>query len=323
MLLLRPTKLPSVNERARSVAHFGGASRRVASALARAGVVVGVAVLVVACGSARPFPDKVRKPAASDGATSSESASSAGAASQTSATGGGTPGGASVGTASGAASSPGAPVSARALSDFERAVGLMRAGKANDAELEFKQLTAGYPQLVGAYINLAILQRKANHLDEAETTLKSAVEKNPASASAWNELGLTQRMRGEFPDAAASYEKAIAADPNFAAAHRNYAVLLDLYMGDAERALTELERYKELTSEEKPVSGWIAELRQRTGKPPAPRPGAAPAAAPAGASPTEAAPAESDPSGAPSPTAPAQPAKPAAETPQPRAGNGA
>ena len=45
------------------------------------------------------------------------------------------------------------------------------------------------------------------------------------------------------------------------------AVLLDLYLGDPERALTELERYKELTGEDKPVTGWIAELRQRTGKP--------------------------------------------------------
>ena len=201
----------------------------------------------------------------------------------------------------------------------------MRAGNANEAELEFKQLAVGYPQLVGAQINLAILQRKANHLDEAEATLKTAVEKNPTSASAWNELGLTQRMRGEFQDAAASYEKALAADPNFAAAHRNYAVLLDLYIGDAERALTELERYKELAGEEKPVNGWIAELRQRTGKPPAPRPGAAPAAAPdatPGAAPTEAAPADTDASGA-APTSPAPPAKPAGETPQPRSGNGA
>lgn len=196
----------------------------------------------------------------------------------------------------------------------------MRSGNSSEAELEFKQLVLGYPQLVGAHINLAILQRKANRLDEAESTLKAAVEKNPGSAAAWNELGLTQRMRGEFPDAAASYEKAVAADSNFAPAHRNYAVLLDLYMGDAERALTELERYKELTGEEKPVSGWIAELRQRTGKPPAPRPGAAPAAAP-GAAPTEAAPADTDAVGAP-PAQPAEPATPAkpAETPQPRSG---
>ena len=41
----------------------------------------------------------------------------------------------------------------RALSDFDRAVGLMKAGNSGEAELEFKTLAAGYPQLAGAQIN--------------------------------------------------------------------------------------------------------------------------------------------------------------------------
>ena len=182
----------------------------------------------------------------------------------------------------------------------------MKAGNAGEAELEFKTLAAGYPQLTGAQINLALLERKANRLDEAATTLKAAVEKNPNSASAWNELGLTQRMRGQFQDAAASYEKALAAAPNFAPAHRNYAVLLDLYLGDPEHALTELERYKELTGEDKPVSSWIAELRQRTGKA-TPRKQAAPTPSDAAPSETESvpAPAAQPPAGQPAPAQPA------------------
>jgi Flp pilus assembly protein TadD len=181
----------------------------------------------------------------------------------------------------------------------------MKAGNSGEAELEFKTLAAGYPQLTGAQINLALLQRRANHLDEAEATLKTAVEKNPGSASAWNELGLTQRMRGQFQDAAASYEKAVAADPNYAPAHRNYAVLLDLYLGDPEHALTELERYKELTGEDKPVTTWIAELRQRTGKT-TPRKPAAPAPADAPAENESApAPAAQPPAGQPVPAQPA------------------
>jgi tetratricopeptide (TPR) repeat protein len=154
----------------------------------------------------------------------------------------------------------------RAAADFDRAVGLMRAGNASEAELEFKQLSLAYPQLTAPRVNLALLQRKAGRLDEAEATLKSAVESNSANAVAWNELGITLRMQGRFAESADAYEHAIAADPTLAAAHRNLAVLLDLYLGDAERALTELERYKELTGEEKPVNVWIAELRQRTGK---------------------------------------------------------
>jgi tetratricopeptide (TPR) repeat protein len=153
----------------------------------------------------------------------------------------------------------------------------MRSGNNTEAELEFKQVALQFPQLSAPYVNLGILYRKTGRLDLSEDSLKTAVERNDGSAVAWTELGATQRLRGEFPNAAASYEKAIAADPNFAAAYRNLGVVSDLYLGDPERALTAFERYKELTGEEKPVSGWIAELRARTGKPPLKRPTATPA----------------------------------------------
>jgi tetratricopeptide (TPR) repeat protein len=156
----------------------------------------------------------------------------------------------------------------------------MRSGNTTEAELEFKQMTLSYPTLSAPFVNLGILYRKNGHLDQSEAALKSAVERNGASAVAWNELGATQRLRGEFPDAATSYEKAIAADSNFAPAYRNLGVVSDLYLGDPERALTALERYKELTHEDRPVTSWIAELRQRTGKPAVKPPGAAPAPAP-------------------------------------------
>ena len=53
-------------------------------------------------------------------------------------------------TAEGAAGSavlPAIVVPERAASEFARAVELMRAGNAGEAELEFQQLAAGYPQL--------------------------------------------------------------------------------------------------------------------------------------------------------------------------------
>jgi Tfp pilus assembly protein PilF len=170
------------------------------------------------------------------------------------------------------------PVTPRGKADWDRAVGFMRSGNNTEAELEFKQVALQFPQLSAPYVNLGILYRKAGQLEQSEDALKTAVERNDGSAVAWTELGATQRLRGEFPNAAASYEKAIVADPNFAPAYRNLGVVSDLYLGDPERALTAFERYKELTGEEKPVSGWIAELRARTGKPPLKRPSAAPAA---------------------------------------------
>src|SRR5262249_45622617 len=147
------------------------------------------------------------------------------------------------------------------------------------------------------------------------------VERNSASAVAWNELGATQRLRGEFPDAAASYEKAIAADSNFAPAYRNLGVVSDLYLGDPERALTALERYKELTGEDRPVTSWTAESRRRRGRrrvrPPSPAP--APSGAPstdAGAPSTDAGPQAAPPA---PPASPAPAANPA-DKPKPDSG---
>jgi tetratricopeptide (TPR) repeat protein len=178
--------------------------------------------------------------------------------------------------AAGAASTvpvhPDVPPAAR--NDFDRAVNFMRAGNKLEAELGFKQVALQYPQFAAPLVNLAILERKDGRPDVAEQILKSAVAREPGSAVAWTELGATQRLRGEFKDAVSSYESAISADPRYAPAWRNLGVLADLYLGDPRRALTAFEQYRQLTGEEKPVSGWIAELRQRLGLGPAKRPAA-------------------------------------------------
>jgi tetratricopeptide (TPR) repeat protein len=272
-----------------------GAVRRgkpYAQAQALACVTACAALLLSACGSA---PEKPEEPKAAPMSAESGAARS-------------TPLPESEATAAGTTPAPAsAPIPKRAQADFDRAVGLMRAGNTSEAELEFKQLATGYPQLAGPQINLGLLQRKAGRLEEAEAALQSAVERNPSSAIAWNELGVTRRMRGQFGGAVDAYEHALAIDPNFAPAHRNLAVVLDLYLGDPERALTELERYKELTGEEKPVTGWIAELRARTGKS---RPAAPP---PASAAPAEGTPAPAD-------APPPQGTNEAAPAPTPKSG---
>lgn len=204
---------------------------------------------------------------------------------------------------------PDVPPAARA--DFDRAVNFMRVGNMTEAELGFKQVALQYPQFAAPLVNVAILKRKQGELPEAEQLLKSAVARESGNAIAWTELGATQSLRGEFKDAASSYQGAIAADPRYAPAWRNLGVVEDLYLGDAQRALASLEQYKQLSGEDKPVSGWIAELRQRLGiasvKPPAAQAPAPDTAAPG---------APAAPGGAPAPNAAAAPtAAPAAPTP--------
>jgi tetratricopeptide (TPR) repeat protein len=179
----------------------------------------------------------------------------------------------SLATPAGAAPPPGA------VADFTRAVAMALAGKATDAELDFKQMELQYPQLAEASINLGIVLQGEGKLAEAAEALQRGTERAPGNAVAWTELGLVRRALGKFADAKTAYTQAIAADASYAPAHRNLAVLLDLYMADPVPALAELEQYRQLSGEDKPASGWIAELRHRTGIK-APVPAAAPEATP-------------------------------------------
>jgi tetratricopeptide (TPR) repeat protein len=234
------------------------------------------------CRTAPPLTEPPAQPPAGAGAALAHDAPApgapAGAAARTTAPGAPTAAGLPA-----AAPHPEVPPAARA--DFQRAVNFMRSGNLAEAELGFKQVSLQYPQFAAPLVNLAILQRKAGHLEESEKTLQSAITRESGSALAWTELGVTQRLRGEFKEAAASYEQAIAADERYAPAWRNLGVVCDLYLDDPQRALKAFEQYKQLTGEEKPVNGWIAELRQRlklpSVKPPAEAEPAAPASAPA------------------------------------------
>jgi lipoprotein NlpI len=168
--------------------------------------------------------------------------------------------------ASAPAALPLAPPPARASADFARAVTLAKSGQDDEAELEFQQIATGYPTYPGALVNLGILYRKHGDLAKSDQALHAAVERDAHDAEGWSELGVTLRLEGKFHDAADAYNQAISADPNFAPAYRNLAIVLDLYLGDPAAALPVMQHYKDLAPDEKAVTGWIADLKQRAGK---------------------------------------------------------
>ena len=307
------------SERARACARAALSRPGDAGAPARAAVRLGVtlalgALALAQLGACSSTPQHAKTPAAKPpssttahpAAPAGSSAAGVGATAAGTATAAANAPKATAGAVAGTAAAPAAvhpEVTPAARADFDRAVQYMRSGNATEAELGFKQVALEYPQYSAPLVNLAIMQRKEGHLDQAEATLKSAVERENGNAVAWTELGATQRMRGEFRNAASSYERAIAADPHYAPAWRNLGVVSDLYLGDPNRALKAFEQYKELTGEDKPVSGWIAELRQRLGLAQPKRP--AGDAAPGGGSSTPATPGEAQPTkGAPGDKAP-------------------
>jgi len=181
-------------------------------------------------------------------------------------------------------SAPGdsAAPSAAAQAEYQRMGQLATAGNGADAQLQqqLPQFEVQYPGFAAPVIDRGLLARRLGQLPESEAALRQATQLDPSSALAWSELGVTLRQEGKFSDARAAYAEAIERDGDYAPAHRNLAVLLDLYLADPKAALPEFERYQQLSGEDKPVSTWIAELRTRTGVKAASAPDGAAALAP-------------------------------------------
>ena len=129
-----------------------------------------------------------------------------------------------------------------------------------------EQLVAAEPALAAPAVNLGMLHAREGRWLEAEASLQEGLRREAANAAALNELAAVQREAGRFADSEASYRQALAADPGHYRTHRNFAVLLDLYLWRPAEALQQFESYLANTgAADRQVSGWIAELKRRVG----------------------------------------------------------
>jgi len=156
-----------------------------------------------------------------------------------------------------------APASAEVRADYDAAVRMLRDARYEPGIALLSKVAEKAPAMIAAHIDLGVAYERVGDLDGAEASLLKALELNPEHPVALNELGLVQRRKGQYAKARASYEAALAQFADFHFAHRNLAILCDLYLGDRACALAHYEAYSRIVPDDAEVVKWIADLRNR------------------------------------------------------------
>ncbi|MBI1196074.1 MAG: tetratricopeptide repeat protein [Gammaproteobacteria bacterium] len=147
--------------------------------------------------------------------------------------------------------------------DLQYVIGLMTAGRYEEAIDPIRRQIEAHPERSELYANLGVAYARVHKLDDAENAFKAALERHFEHAELYNQLGIVSREMGRFKDAEQAYLNALRIDPKHANAELNLGILLELYMQEPDRALPHFQAYETMRNDDHEVEKWIKDIERR------------------------------------------------------------
>lgn len=116
----------------------------------------------------------------------------------------------------------------------------------NEAVINLKQAVEKAPSSAYSHLNISKIYIDAGDYEGALNEIKIAVKIFPKFSEAYNNMGIVYMRMSLFEDAKKSFEKGIEIDSNNADVYFNYALLLDDYFTDSDKALENYKKYIEI-----------------------------------------------------------------------------
>ena len=146
---------------------------------------------------------------------------------------------------------------------FEQSLLHLEQQQYDEAIVLLEKFIAKEKRIAAPYVNLGIAYSRIGENKKAKRRLLKALRLDIGNTAANNELGLLSRKSGSFGSARAFYQNALKKQPDYLPARKNLGILCEIYLQDLPCALEQYQTYLQYAPDEKVITNWVLELKQR------------------------------------------------------------